>query len=163
MEPYKFEMDDDNNVKNEIGFDAETGDVKKTLINSIASAAGNRPWSPFWYDRRDLMKNFYNEFLQDKSPDKRQMFKDILNKARTYPECKDCEVLIVSLIGITPKNPGFSRVITFAYDIAENKSDITRVQRMLPRDRGTLKFKEDLGDLIGDLCEKLYKDDKKTR
>ena len=156
MEPFKFEMDDDKKFTKPIGFDTETAGMEKNLKEGILEAAGGKPWTAFWYQKRDPLTEFYKHIFSGsaESTELKEYLRTYLSEVRKQENTKNCEVLIFSVIASNPKNPAFNFVYTVCYDMAENK--MAELPRSIPRDQGSVVFMEEMGALIKDLCEKLY-------
>ena len=159
IEPIKYELGDDNEFKTQIGFDTETAGMEKTLKSGIKVAAGRRIWNALWIGDRAFLKDLYTGIfaVNSQGKDVKGLFRDILSLLRKQENTRSCEALICSVIGSVPSNPGFNKVYAFCYDIAEDK--MIYLVRPIPRDQGSIKFQEEMGNLITDLCEKLYGND----
>lgn len=156
MEPIKYRMDENKKYTQQIGFDEETAGMEKSLKDGISAAAGSRTWSTLWFTDRDFIKTIYGEIFSrnNQNNDAKGFIREILRTLRKQEQTKDFEAMICSVIGSPPNNPDFNQVYAFCYDLAEDK--MTYIQRAIPRDQGSVKFQEEMGELITDLCEKLY-------
>jgi|GEM_PF-4503882 len=159
MEPIKFELDDNNNIKKVIGFDPETKGMENQLTEGIVTARGKRRWWVHWYENRVPLEEFYVGFFKTEPDKARDYLRTYLSEKRKKKDSQDIEAMIFSFIGTNPANPNFSRFYAVCYDLAEDKMSL--IERPLPRDQTSIKFKEGIVELITDLCEKLYGEDSK--
>jgi hypothetical protein len=153
FEPYEYTTDDKCAVAQMIGFNEETQGLENTYNQGVSDAAGDRPWTPIWYTERDYMKSFYSSVLG--VDDRRGFLRNHLNEVRGKdPKASECEVLIYTFVISKPNNDSAYEVVALAYDLKQDT--FASKKRVIPRDQGSRKFKEDMGHLVLDLCEALY-------
>lgn len=152
FEPYEYTTDNNGEVDQFIGFNEETQGLENSYKKGVSDAAGNRPWTPIWYTERDYMKSFYRAVLRVE--DTRGFLRDHLIELRKDTKASECEVLVYTFVISKPSNNTTYEVVALAYDLKVDT--FTRVKTLISKDQGSRKFKEDMGQLVLDLCEKLY-------
>ena len=152
MEPFKVDVDGTTITKT-VGFDAETTGLESNLRSGVMEAAGRRHWGVAWYNDRQPLADFYAKVTAQQDDPKR-VPKDHLTAVRLLPDYKDCETMIYTLVENDPSRSDFLTVWIFGYDIAENQRSFIR--RTIKRDQSTARFKEEVGALTRDLCERMY-------